>query len=208
MDDDVIKVPELPFPLVASHPGVWRRDEGGAVLADAPAHTDFYVNPGGEDSADAESMLNAATLLGVPPDGDFQLSARVTVDFRSQFDAGVLLLWIDERHWAKFCFEFSPDAEPMVVSVVTREVSDDANAFTVAERSVWLRVSRMGRVYVYHASTDGETWRLIRVFALGDDVSGHRIGFEVQSPTGDGCAVAFTDIRFSGRSLADLRDGS
>jgi regulation of enolase protein 1 (concanavalin A-like superfamily) len=208
MDNDVATVPELPFRLTASQPGVWRREEGGAVLALAPAHTDFYVDPGGGDSPDAEATLNAATLLGSPPDGDFQLSARVTVDFRSQYDAGVLLLWIDERHWAKFCFEFSPDAEPMVVSVVTRDVSDDANAFTVAERSVWLRVSRIGRAYAFHASTDGSTWRLIRFFTLGDDLSGHLIGFEAQSPTGEGCTVTFTEIRFAARRLVELRDGS
>jgi regulation of enolase protein 1 (concanavalin A-like superfamily) len=209
MDNDTVKVPELPFPLTASQPGVWGRDDDdGAVLANAPAHTDLYINPGGEESVDAESMLNAATLLGVPPEGDFQLSARITVDFKSQYDAGVLLLWLDKRHWAKFCIEFSPAAEPMVVSVVTREVSDDANAFTVPDRSVWLRVSRIDQVYAYHASTDGLTWRLIRVFTLGPDVSRHRIGFEAQSPTGDGCAVTFTDVRFAARRLAELRDGS
>jgi regulation of enolase protein 1 (concanavalin A-like superfamily) len=166
------------------------------------------VNPGGTDSADAESMLNAATLLGLPPAGDFQFSARVTVDFQSQYDAGVLLLWIDEQNWAKFCFECSPAGEPMVVSVVTRGVSDDANAFTVSERSIWLRVSRIDRVYAYHASTDGTTWQLIRVFTLGEPVSDHRIGFEAQSPTGDGCTVTFNDIRFASRRLAELRDGS
>jgi hypothetical protein len=80
-------------------------------------------------SINAESMLNAATLLGGPPDGDFQFSARVTVGFESAFDAGVLLLWLDERRWAKLCFEFSPAGEPMIVSVVCRGVSDDANAF-------------------------------------------------------------------------------
>lgn len=201
-------VPALPFPVTASHPDVWQLEEDGGVRADARTHTDLYVNPGGADSADAESMLNAATLLGVPPAGDFQFRARVTVDFRARYDAGVLLLWVDRRHWAKFCFEFSPDAEPMVVSVVTREVSDDANAFTVPDRSVWLRVSRIGGVYAFHASTDGTSWRLVRVFTLGGDVSGHRIGFEAQSPTGDGCAVTFTGIGFAARRLTELRDGS
>jgi regulation of enolase protein 1 (concanavalin A-like superfamily) len=206
---DHLDVPELPFPLHPSQPGVWRRDEpAGAVLAAAPAHTDLYLNPAGAESGDAESMLNAATLLGDPPAGDFQLSARVTVDFRTPYDAGVLLLWIDEQHWAKFCFEYSPAAEPMVVSVVTREVSDDANAFVVPERSVWLRVSRLGRVYAFHASVDGKTWTLVRVFSLGDAVTGHRIGFEAQSPTGDGCTVTFDDIRFTRQRLEELRDGS
>ena len=106
---EALLVPELPFPVVPSQLEVWRRDEqSGAVVANAPGHTDLYVNPGGEGSDDAESMLNAATLLGTPPPGDFRLSARVTVDFAAQYDAGVLLLWIDDRHWAKFCFEFSP----------------------------------------------------------------------------------------------------
>jgi regulation of enolase protein 1 (concanavalin A-like superfamily) len=199
-------LPQLPFALTESHPDVWRRGEpDGAVVATAPGRTDFYVDPGG---AGAESMLNAATLLGSPPAGDFQLSARVTVDFRSEYDAGVLMLWSDERHWAKFCFEFSPAAEPMVVSVVTRGVSDDANAFVIAGRSAWLRLSRLDSAYAYHASTDGKTWRLVRVFRLEDDTTGHRVGFEAQSPTGDGCTVTFDDISFTTDRLADLRDGS
>lgn len=207
--NEVLSVPDLPFPVTASHPDVWRRDEQtGAVTATAPAHTDFYINPGGEDSADAETMLDAATLLGLPPTGDFQFSARVSVDFRSQYDAGVLLVWADETHWGKFCFEFSPSSSPMVVSVVTRGVSDDANAFVVDDRTVWLRVSRLDRAYAYHASTDGRIWQLVRVFHLADDIADHRIGFEAQSPTGDGCTVTFDDISFTAQRLPDLRDGS
>ena len=206
---DAMTLPELPFTLTASHRGVWRRDEASpALVARAPGHTDFYVNPGGDGAGDAASLLNAATLLGVPPAGDFQLSARVRVDFGAQFDAGVLFLWADEQHWAKFCFEFSPAGQPMVVSVVTRELSDDANAFVVPGQAVWLRVSRVDRVYAYHASLDGSTWELVRVFHLGDSVAGHAIGFEAQSPTGEGCTVTFDQVRFTPSRLADLRDGS
>ncbi|TDU87480.1 hypothetical protein EV138_1003 [Kribbella voronezhensis] len=205
----MLDVPELPFSITPSPAGVWRRDEpDGPVLADAPAHTDFYINPAGPDSTDAESILNAATLLGTPPAGDFQFSARVGVDFQAQYDAGVLFIWLDQEHWAKFCFEYSPAGEPMVVSVVTREHSDDANAFTVPERSVRLRVSRIDGIYAFHASTDATTWQLIRVFRLDGSVSDHQIGFEAQSPTGDGCTVSFDEIRFTGHRLADLRDGS
>ncbi|MGJ7441301.1 DUF1349 domain-containing protein [Aquipuribacter sp. MA13-6] len=202
-----LDVPGLPFPVTASHDGVWRRD-GDAVVADAPARTDLYVNPAGEDSGDAESMLNAATLLGRPPAGDYRLSARVSVGFRSQFDAGVLLLWLDRTTWAKFCFEYSPAAEPMVVSVVTRGVSDDANAFTVDARSVWLRVARVDGVYALHASTEGSRWTLVRVFSLGGAVDEHQVGLEAQSPTGEGCTVRFDQVRFDRERLADLRDGS
>ena len=209
-------VPGVPFPLVPSSAGLWRVDEAaGAVQVSAQPHTDIFIDPG-NGSADAgagaalnaESMLNAVTLLGGAPEGDFQLSARVTVGFGATFDAGVLMLWLDERHWAKLCFEFSPAGEPMVVSVVCRGVSDDANAFTVPGRSVWLRVSRIDRVYASHASLDGKAWQMIRVFALADETSRDRIGFEAQSPTGDGCSVTFDQIRFLPERLADLRDGS
>jgi uncharacterized protein len=209
-----VQVPGVPFPFTPSSEKLWRVDEAtGAVLVSAGPHTDIFIDPGDGDASEnanlnAESMLNAATLLGDAPDGDFQLSARVTVDFASTFDAGVFLLWQGDRHWAKLCFEFSPAGQPMIVSVVCRGVSDDANAFTVPGRSVWLRVSRIDRAYAYHASLDGTTWQMIRVFALGDQTSRDRIGFEGQSPTGDGCAVTFEEIRFLPERLADLRDGS
>lgn len=209
---DQLEVPGVPFPLVPSPAPCWRLDpEAGAVRVAAAAHTDLFIDPGNGPTLNAESMLNAATLLGAAPPGDFQLSARVTVEFAATYDAGVLLVWVDEHHWGKLCFEFSPAGDPMIVSVVTRGVSDDANGFVVPERSVWLRVSRIDRAYAYHASEDGRHWRMIRYFTL-DGAEGEPgrelIGFEAQSPTGDGCAVTFEEIRFVPERLAELRDGS
>ena len=54
----------------------------------------------------------------------------------------------------------------MVVSVVTRGVSDDCNSFVVDGASVWLRVARVGSAFAFHASTDGSNWSFIRHFAL------------------------------------------
>jgi uncharacterized protein len=136
--------PAIPFDLRASPGSTWKLDaETGAVTVKATPHSDIFIDPGAGTRLNAESLLNAATLLGVPPQGDVQLSARVTVDFRATFDAGVLLIWVDDRHWAKLCFEYSPSGEPIVVSVVNRGVADDANAFVVEGRSVWLRVARL-----------------------------------------------------------------
>lgn len=86
----------LPFACTPNPAYVWSVDAvSGVVNACAEGHTDLYVNPAGSGSADAESLDNAATLLGLPPAGDFQFAARVQVEFESTFDAGVLLVWKD-----------------------------------------------------------------------------------------------------------------
>jgi hypothetical protein len=65
----------------------------------------------------------------------------------------------------------------------------------------------MGPAIAFHASTDGSEWRLVRHFTLGTDEA-VAVGFEAQSPTGDGCEVRFDDVRFEPRTLRELRDGS
>jgi regulation of enolase protein 1 (concanavalin A-like superfamily) len=206
---NLVTIPGVPFPLSSSPAEAWRFDEQTrSLVATALPRTDLFIDPGGATTLDAESMLNAATLLGVPPAGDFLLSARVAVGFGATYDAGVLLLWIDELHWGKLCFEFSPAQEPMVVSVVTRGVSDDANGFAVTGSSLWLRLSRIDQAYAYHASADGKQWRMIRYFRVSESPASVQVGFEAQSPMGDGCTVRFDEIRFAAERLRDLRDGS
>jgi len=94
----------------------------------------------------------------------------------------------------------------MVVSVVTRGVSDDCNSTVVDAPEVWLRISRVGRAFAFHSSADGRVWELVRHFALepADELS---VGFEAQSPLGAGCAATFSEISFAARSLGDLRNG-
>jgi regulation of enolase protein 1 (concanavalin A-like superfamily) len=179
----------------------WHTDNGAYLRIESGPKTDLFVDPGGD-----VVNLSAPRLTGPPPEGDLQLSARVSVDFAATYDAGVLLVWADETRWAKLCFERSPDRAPMIVSVVTRRCSDDANAFVVTGHTVWLRVSRLGRAYAFHASTDGLTWSLIRYFDLGTESA--QLGFESQSPTGDGCVATFENISFVGKRLTDLRNGT
>lgn len=159
-----VNIPGIPFPLEPSPGSTWRIDGGDKTLrVSAAPRSDIFVDPAGEDPANAATLMNAVTMLGRAPAGDFQLSARVKVDFRATFDAGVLLLWFDESLWAKFCFEFSPAGDAMVVSVVNRGVADDANSFTVEMSHIWLRVARVGRVFAFHASRDGANWELVPI---------------------------------------------
>ena len=167
----------------------------------AGPRSDWFVHPGTR-----EAKLDAPAQLEAIATGDFQLSARVEVDFAATFDAGVLALWHDEQTWAKLCFEYSPGGEPMVVSVVTRGVSDDANSTVIDGNAVWLRIARIGEAFAFHYSTDGERWNLVRHFALGAD-GALQAGFLAQSPTGNGCTARFTHVELTSSTLDDIRSG-
>jgi regulation of enolase protein 1 (concanavalin A-like superfamily) len=170
------------------------------VRITAGPRTDWFVHPAtGEGKLDAPAELE-------PVAGDFLLSALVEVEFAATFDAGVLALWHDERTWAKLCFEYSPDGEPMVVSVVTRGVSDDANSTVIEGNAVWLRIARMGQAFAFHYSSNGERWNLVRHFALGTN-GDLQVGFLAQSPTGEGCTATFSQVELRSATLRDIRDG-
>ncbi|HET6684674.1 MAG TPA: DUF1349 domain-containing protein, partial [Gaiella sp.] len=172
------------------------------LTIEAGAATDWFADP-----ADPPQLAANAPVLAGGASGDFLLSARVRVAFASVFDAGALMLHADDRRWAKLCFEYSPQKEPTIVSVVTDGSSDDANGIAVAGKETWLRIARIGPAFAFHVSRDGARWQLVRSFRLGadDEVS---VGFEAQSPAGDGCVVRFDEIRFEVRRLTDLRGGS
>jgi uncharacterized protein len=201
--DEAAQIDAVPLPLRwQREPESWHVTDGGSLHVVAGARTDWFVDPQGS----TDPTLNAPALL-CTPNGDFLLGARVSVDFAATYDAGVLALRQRANLWAKLCFERSPQGEPMVVSVVTRGVSDDCNSFVVDGPSVWLRIARIGTAFAFHASTDGERWRLVRHFAL-DGARVPSVGFLAQSPTGEGCKVVFERISYRAETLGDLRSGA
>ncbi|MEV4412196.1 DUF1349 domain-containing protein [Catellatospora sp. NPDC049609] len=187
-----------------AEPASWHL-AGGVLSVAAGPRTDMFVDPG--DPA-APPVLNAPRALTAAPEGDFTYAVRARVDFAEKYDAGVLLVWAGERHWAKLCFERSPAGENTIVTVITRGDSDDANSWPVDGDTVWLRAARVGPAWAFHSSSDGRRWQLVRYFSLGPDAGPPLIGVEAQSPVGDGCTVVFDHATLTPGRLADLRDGS
>jgi uncharacterized protein len=191
--------PELAWhvapPLRSEPPG------GSSIAFAAGPRTDLFTDPVG-----AEPKADAPLLLG-RPNGDFQLSARVSATLEATFDAAALVVWASSDSWGKLALEYSPQREPSVVSVVTRGVSDDANAFVVPEPHAWLRISRTGETFAFHASLDGLWWSLVRYFTF-DSAGRAAAGFLVQSPTGDGLRGRFDEIEWADEPVRELRDGS
>jgi hypothetical protein len=198
---DNITIPGIPSSLTwHNQPANWSITTTGDLVASAGAKTDWFINPSGG----FEAHSSAALLF--QPDPVCLLSAHMTVDFVGLFDAGVLVAYQDERLWAKLCLELSPLGKLMIVSVVTRGVSDDSNGYLVDGKSAHLRLSRLGKAFAFHASADGKAWNLIRHFSIGDTPD-LKLGFMAQAPTGPGCTVTFSQIRYQPVLLEDIRSG-
>ena len=197
-------VPTIPgFPAVAWLGEAGEADlDGDTLRMTAGAKTDWFNDPAGG------AVHRNAPCLALPADRDLQVSARVRVDFQRAFDAGVMFLHQGPQDYAKLCFERAPSGEAMVVSVVTRGSSDDANGPVIDAAFVHLRVSRMGPVFAFHHSPEGRSWTLTRLFTLRDPSRPTRLGFLAQSPTGPSCSVSFDQLSYAETTLRDPRDGS
>ena len=190
--------PELAWQVAPPEPA---QLAGSSIAFAAGPRTDLFVDPGG-----ADAQLGAPLLLGRPR-GDFRLSARVSAKLAATFDAAALVVWSSPSSWAKLALEYSPQREPTIVSVVTREISDDANSFALPDAVAWLRISRRRETLAFHASVDGLWWSLVRFFSI-TGAGEASAGFLVQSPTGDGAQGRFDQIEWAEEPLRELRDGS
>jgi regulation of enolase protein 1 (concanavalin A-like superfamily) len=180
----------LPGPLVWQHPPAsWKVEGGKALSITAGKQTDWY------DSAMNEAPRNNSSRLLFKPTDDFELSAKVNVDFHSQWDSGVLVLYVNDSLWAKLCFEMTLEKHPAIVSVVTRGLSDDSISIPIKGNSVYLKVTKSGHAIFFFASEDGKNWSIVRIFSLGDNLD-LRVGFSSQSPVGDGCTTTFSEINY------------
>ena len=182
-------------------PQDWRIDPQQGLSILAGAETDWFVDPAGNYTKD-----NAPCAVVQITDEHFLLSAKVAVEFASAFDAGALQIRVAEDRWAKFAFEFSPQRQPTIVSVVTRGVSDDCNSVAIDGSEIYLRVARTPQTLAFHYSHDGRLWHLVRYFTLGP-ADAVQVGFSAQSPTGTQCRASFSEINYQRASLKDNRSG-
>jgi uncharacterized protein len=191
-------IPSLPGTLTWQNtPRAWNIDSKNVLTIFSNAKTDWFVDP--FDGTVAKS----APILLFAPGSDYVLSTRVTVQFTTKWDAGALMLWGDDHHWAKLSFEFSADQKPTLVTVVTRGLSDDCNSLSLVGDSVYLRIAKSGNTYVFYFATDGQNWQILRAFSLDTQLP-VRVGFESQSPAGSGAVAKFAAITYDPHRISNI----
>ena len=190
-------IPALPGKLEWLNAPRSSRMDGKVFVISAGAKTDWFVDPFNG------TVSKSAPILLFTPGSDYVLTARVTVKFAVKWDAGALMLWGDDHHWAKLSFELSPERQPTLVTVVTRGLSDDCNSTHIQGDSVYLRIARSDKTYVFYSSADESRWEILRTFSLDTDLP-VRVGFESQSPAGEGAIASFSSITYTPRRIENI----
>lgn len=180
-----------------NEPDHWEFDADRALVVSAPAVADFFIDPSGDN------VKSSAPFLYTRVKGDFSAVTRVSVEMKQQYDSGCLMFMADDTHWAKLCFEFFAD-HPSILSVVTKESSDDCISAKAETSQPYLRMARAGNCFAFHYSLDGEQWKLVRYFRLDcpDEI---KVGVVAQSPVGDGAQARFDHFLLAEGISGDIR---
>jgi regulation of enolase protein 1 (concanavalin A-like superfamily) len=166
------------------------------LVITAGGKTDMFRDPNVTYNTD-----NAPKLM-FNPDEDFVLTASIEHVFASKWDGGAIVIRQDSLNWIKFCFEKDYTGVRRVVSVVTKNISDDCNSMEVPKNKVFYKVARAGNVITLYCSANGKKWLLVRHLQFDADKS-LQVGFLAQSPTGESCTVRFTNITYKAKKIAD-----
>lgn len=184
----------FPAPLAwQNKPAEWHATASSLTLS-AAKRTDWFVYPGGGYTADSSPRLL------FKPAGDFMFSSKVEVHSHAIYDAGCLALYASASTWAKLCLEAQADHRLNVISVVTRELSDDATSFPASGTSIYLKIAKADGAIFFYASEDGKAWTIIRKLSL-QSIDELLAGFSAQSPEGNGASALFTELHYLPRKV-------
>lgn len=191
-----IKIESIPHLLKwENKPKEFFLDKSGLTIV-AGEKTDMFRDPNVTYNTD-----NAPKLL-FSADPDFVLIASIEHSFANKWDGGAIVLKQDSRNWVKFCFERDYTGARRVVSVVTKNISDDCNSVEINSNKVFYKVAKAGNVITLYYSLNGKKWFLVRHFQF-DTTKNLQVGFLAQSPTGKMCKVKFEHISYAKKKIKD-----
>lgn len=193
---DFVEIPEIPFKLYWENKPIAFTQNNNGLVIEAGEKTDMFRDPNVTYNTD-----NAPKLI-FTPDDDFILTASIHHAFSEKWDGGAIVLKSDSLNWVKFCFEKDYTLQRRVVSVVTKNSSDDCNSVTVSTDKIYYKMAKAGNVITLYYSTEGTVWFLVRHFQF-NRTSKLVVGFLAQSPLGKSCKVTFGDITYQHKKITD-----
>jgi regulation of enolase protein 1 (concanavalin A-like superfamily) len=136
----------------------------------------------------------------------FTFTAELKPEHLVKYDAGMLFILVDEKHWLKFAFEQDERGNNRVVTVRTSNTSDDNNHEALKDSIIYLKISSDSKSVGFYYSLDNKKWNLVRVFKNEYPASIY-LGIGTQSPAGNGNKTVFYGIDFLPTAVRDFRSG-
>jgi regulation of enolase protein 1 (concanavalin A-like superfamily) len=195
-DRDTLKISSIPHKLAWYNAPVKYSLQNDVLEIVAGPKTDMFRDPNVTYNTD-----NAPKLL-FKADNNFVLSAAIHHSFLSKWDGGAIVLIEDSLNWIKFCFEKDYTGAKRVVSVVTKDISDDCNSVEIPGNKVFYKMAKAENVITLYYSVDNKKWFLVRHLQFNNKKD-LKIGFLAQSPTGDKCQVKFSNIQYRATKIKD-----
>jgi len=160
------------------------------VVMHAEPGTDFWQN------TYYNFMRNRGHALLIDADEEFSFSVKAFRDGTSLYDQCGIIVYLDEKNWAKACMEYEDDEGQKLGSVVTRRGFSDWASVDIPGDidTMYYRVSRLGESFLFEFSHDGKEYKQMRIFHLRCKNAVPRVGVFACSPTGDGFKAVFEDI--------------
>jgi len=195
-----LKFSKIPHPLSWVNKPVSYKINPESIFIEAGEKTDMFRDPNVTYNTDN------APRLSFTADPNFVLTAEVHHDFINKWDGGAIVLEADKMTWIKFCFEKDYTGVHRVVSVVTKDISDDCNSVAITGNLVFYKIAKADNVITLYYSADGKKWFLIRHLQF-NTIKPIKLGFMAQSPTGKDCKVTFSNVTYSTKKIKDPYTG-
>ena len=195
-----LKFSKIPHTLSWTNKPISYKLNPESIFIEAGEKTDMFRDPNVTYNTDNAPRLSFTT------DPNFVLTAEIHHDFTSKWDGGAIVLEADKMNWIKFCFEKDYTGMHRVVSVVTKDISDDCNSVAITRNQVFYKIAKADNVITLYYSADGKKWFLIRHLQF-NTTKPIKLGFMAQSPTGKNCKVTFSNITYSTKKIKDPYTG-
>lgn len=165
--------------------------EGGKVEIVTKPHTDLWQRTYYHFRND-----NAPVLQMECDEKYFSFTVKTEFDYKHRFDQCGIVMYLDSENWLKASIEYENERFGHLGSVVTNNgYSDWATAeIDASVKSMWYRLSRRESDYCIECSSDGVTYRQMRVCHMWQGGGAVRFGIYACSPEDSSFAATFSDF--------------
>ncbi len=139
---------------------------------------------------------NAPVLQWTTDEKFFSFVVKTIFDSKVRFDQSGIVMYLDSDNWLKASVEYENDRISRLGSVVTNNGYSDWASVDVdaSQKAMWFRLSRREDDFCIENSTDGETFKQMRICHMFHAAQTVSFGVYACSPEDSSFRATFTDM--------------